>query len=123
MNHIEFPNAIEEAINRSIQQQELQERQSQAENPVHIVVEDTPNVLRERILEGLTIASAFADRLQDEDYARAVREKLVRSNVRGSRIEGIKSINDVQRMLESVGNWQYVDSNLKDKQVDCSNTV
>ena len=119
MNHIEFPNAIEEAINRSIQQQELQERQSQAENPVHIVVEDTPNVLRERILEGLTIASAFADRLQDEDYARAVREKLVRSNVRGSRIEGIKSINDVQRMLESVGNWQYVDSNLKDKQVDC----
>lgn len=119
MNSIEFPSVVEEAINRAIQQSNLQEQQSPGSEQDVIVVEDTPNVIRERILEGLTIASAFADRLQDEDYARAVREKLVRSNVRGSRIEGIKNINDVQRMMESVGNWKYVESNLKDKQVDC----
>lgn len=112
MNQIQIPPVIEEAIERQIRKQKI-------EGTLPIAVEDTPSVERERILEGLTIASAFADRLQDEQYAAAVRDKLVRSNVRGSRIEGIRTISDVQRMLESTTDWQFVESNLKDTKVKC----
>ena len=114
MATLSIPPAIEEAINRQIQVREQEERGE----PV-IPVEDSPDVLRERILEGLTVAAAFADRLADPEYAQAVRDKLTRSNVRGSEVKGVRSLTDVQQLLESVTDWTIVDSNHDSKQIQC----
>jgi hypothetical protein len=115
MPTMQIPVAIEQGIERMVAEAEGREYAP----PEQIQVVDSPDELRERILDGLNIASAYADRLADEAYAAAVRDKLTRSNVRGSRVQGINSFADVQRLFESTTNWMVVDSPLTEKGITC----
>ncbi len=83
MQTLQFPSGLEEAFKQNIEDH-LPAVPLEQEAP-KIVVEESPQIdnLRERILEGLKVATAYADRLADPDYAKAVRDKLSRSNVRG----------------------------------------
>lgn len=117
MPTMQIPTAISEGIDRMIAESEG--REYKPDTSSNIQVEDTPDILRERILEGLNIAAAYAERLTDDAYAAAVRDKLTRSNVRGSRVQGINSFADVQRLFESVTNWRVIDSPLADKGISC----
>lgn len=117
MPTMQIPTAIEEGIERMVAEAEGRTYEPKLDL---IQVEDTPDALRERILEGLNIASAYADRLEDQAYANAVRDKLTRSNVRGSRIQGVNSFSDVQRLFESTTNWTVIDAPmLAEKGITC----
>jgi hypothetical protein len=114
---IQFPEDIEKLIEENIVKREQEDA---ANNKPEILVEDYPIIgYRERIMDGLKVAIAYADRLQDQDFAKAVRDKLCRSNVRGSRMDGVKTLADVTNMLGAVRNWKAVEANLKDKDVEC----
>lgn len=86
--------------------------------PIEVLDSDN-DVLSERVIEGLKIAVAYADRLEDPEYAAAVMDKLLRSNVRGSRVDNVRSLEDVCDMLGSVNDWKVVPSNLSEKQITC----
>ena len=85
-----------------------------------VVVEDGPDFsVRDRILEGLEIATEYAARLTEADYAAAVIDKLTRSNVRGSIVQGVRTPADVHDMFSAVTDWREVNSNLTEKQISC----
>jgi len=73
-----------------------------------IMVEDSPTPIRDRILDAYDIALAWADRAEDPEFAQKMRDKLAKSNVRGSRVEGIKTHADVKKLLGSVTDWKKV---------------
>ncbi len=73
-----------------------------------IQVEDSPTPIRERILDAYDLALASADRVEDPEYAQKMRDKLAKSNVRGSRVEGIKTHADVHQLLGSISDWKKV---------------
>lgn len=73
--------------------------------------------MTDRIIEAYEFARAYADQLEDPEFRQNVQQKLVRSNVRGSLIVGVKGPEDVVQCLASVRNWQSVVANLKDKEI------
>lgn len=89
--------------------------------PRHINVEEEPvsEDLQTRIIQGLAVAMQYADRLPDGEFAKAVREKLCRSNVRGSRVDYVNSLEDVSTMLSEIEGWHIVESALEDKGIIC----
>jgi len=72
---------------------------------------------QERVIDAFSVALAYAEQLCDPDYKRNVQEKLVRSNVRGSVVSGVKTPDDVVAMLSSVTGWREVNTNLKDPEI------
>lgn len=75
------------------------------------------NAVLERIMEAYSVAQTYATQIQDPDYRKNVEDKLVRSNVRGSMVVGVKGPDDVAKMFASVTNWREVPANLKDKEI------
>jgi hypothetical protein len=78
---------------------------------------DSDERFRARILEALEVAHAYAKQIDDLDYRRNLEEKLNRSNVRGSSVQGVREPQDVVKMLASVSGWRNVIANLKDEKI------
>lgn len=78
---------------------------------------ETQANLRERIMDAYGVAAEYAAQIVDPEYQKNVQDKLVRSNVRGSVVTGIRTPDDVVAMLSSVEGWREVNTNLKDKKI------
>jgi hypothetical protein len=81
-----------------------------------IPVADTPNPLRERVIEGFSAAVLIAEQQKDENAEAALKtlKQLSASGVQGSRVLGIRSLDDAKRMLSEVTNWTEVVSGSPD---------
>lgn len=71
----------------------------------------------ERILDAYEVARAYAEQIKDPEFKKNVEDKLVRSNVRGSLVVGVRGADDVAEMLSKVTDWKEVTANLKDKEI------
>lgn len=78
---------------------------------------EADNAYQERIIEAYAVAQQYAATIADPDYQKNIQNKLVRSNVRGSLVHGVRTAEDVVGMLSSVMNWREVTANLKDKKI------
>lgn len=72
-----------------------------------------------RIIDAYLASKEYVAQLVDPEYAQNAREKLIRSAVRGSRIEEVKDYDDVLALLSAVEGWQMVTANLEDKKITC----
>lgn len=70
-----------------------------------------------RILEAYEVAHAYVQQIKEPDFRQNVESKLVRSNVRGSQVVGVRGPEDVVAMLANATGWREVVANLKDKQI------
>ena len=86
--------------------------------PVPTITEEKTSII-DRILDAHAVAQAYAGQVADPEFAKAVLAKLTRSNVKGSRVEGIHSAEDVIAMLRSVTGWKEVMTSLTDKNITC----
>lgn len=66
--------------------------------------------IKDRVMEGFVLSHGWADRLADAEHAQRTREKLARSSVRGSFIQGITTKEHVEALLEEVSNWRQVET-------------
>lgn len=68
----------------------------------------------DRIIEAYHASLVYAAQLEDPEYAQAVNDKLTRSAVHGSRVDGVRTKDDVLDMLSTVQGWQEVRAGLED---------
>lgn len=71
--------------------------------------------LKDRVMEGLVLSFGYADRLEDPESAAKIRNRIERSSVRGSFIQGIVGKEQAEAMLDEVTNWRIVETEKGDK--------
>jgi len=73
----------------------------------------------ERIIDAFLAYQEYLSQLQDPEYSKSMLEKLNRSAVSGSWVEGVRDFDDVLAMLSAIEDWQEVIANLEDKDITC----
>jgi hypothetical protein len=84
---------------------------------IEIISSNTEMTLSERILEAYSVAQAYTTQLVDPEFRRNAEERLGRSNVRGSKVTGVRGSDDVAKMLSAASGWKEIVANLKDKEI------
>ena len=72
-----------------------------------------------RIIDAYRVALVKAEQISDPQKMKDRQDMLLRSNVKGSLVPGIRSFEDVVTMLGQSKDWSIVTANLKDQDIIC----
>jgi len=70
-----------------------------------------------RILEAFAVAQAHCEQIPDPTHKQNLTDRLLRSDVRGSKVRDIRGADEVVTMLSSVSGWEEKITNLKDDSI------
>ena len=92
----------------------------QALDRVEVNINSKSNEIIDRIIDAYEVSSAYAETvITDPEHKKAQQIKLLRSDVNGSYVAGIRNADEVKHMLRTATGWTVVMTTMEDRAITC----